>query len=135
MRDLKTKKYVFSTAAVFSVVILFDFIVHQILLSNMYARTADVWRAPENMQMLPMFVSQLLFSLAFVFIFTRNYEKKGTREGLRYGLYIGLLIAALNLSTYSYLPIPFILTLCWMLAALTKCLLSGVVLARVYKAT
>ena len=129
----KNKSYVLSVAAVFALVFAYDFIVHQNILADMYERTADLWRAADDMNMLPMFVSQLLFAVVFVFIFTLNYENKGVEEGMRYGFYIGLLLAAINLGTYSYLPIPFALTVSWMLAALLKCLFCGVVTALVYR--
>lgn len=129
----KSKSYVLSVAAVFAVVFGYDFLVHQHILAEMYQRTEDIWRAADDMNMLSMFASQLLFSLIFVFIFTRNYENRGVQEGVRYGMYIGLLLAAIDLCTYSYLPIPFALTLSWMLAALVKCILCGIAVASVYR--
>ncbi len=112
---------------------LFDFLIHSIGFAELYTQTASVWRNPAEMQALPMYVSQLLFSLAFVWIFTLHYENKGLAEGLRYGTYVGLLLAAPELGTYSYLPIPFILSISWMGAVFLKCLLCGVTASLVYK--
>jgi uncharacterized membrane-anchored protein YitT (DUF2179 family) len=133
VKKLNRQGFIFSVAAVFALVICFDFIVHQVLLADMYWQTEEVWRTPQHMQMLPMFASQLFYALMFVYIFTRNYENKGIREGVRFGLYIGLLLAAIKLSTYGYLPIPFSLTLSWMVAAIIGGVLSGIVVALVYR--
>jgi hypothetical protein len=129
----KNKSYVLSVAAVFATIVLYDFVVHQNFLMDMYQRTEDVWRPIDDMNMISMFASQLFFAVMFVFIFSRNYENRGVQEGVRFGMYIGLLLAALNLGTYSYLPIPFGLTLCWMLAALVKGLVCGIAVSSIYK--
>lgn len=126
------KRFIYSVAAVYVLFVIFDFIVHQKLLSDLYAQSSQVWRAEDDMQMFPMFVSQLLFVLAFVYIFSLNFEHKGVGEGIRYGSYIGFMLAAIDLGTYTYLPIPFTLTLCWMVAVFIKCLLSGMLLSAIY---
>jgi len=69
----------------------------------------------------------------FVFIFTRNYEGLGIAEGVRYGFYIGLLVAAIQLGSYAYLPVPFMIVACWMVASLIQGILVGAVTAAVYR--
>ena len=60
----------------------------------------------DDQKMVAMMLSQLFFSIAFVFLFSKNYEAKGVSEGARFGLYAGLLIATLDIGAYCYLPIP-----------------------------
>ena len=38
-------------------------------------------------------LSSLVFSLLFVFFFTKGYEEKGIGEDVKYGLWIGLLVS------------------------------------------
>lgn len=130
--NVNRKRFVYSVAALFVLFVIFDYIVNEYLLMGLYDQTRQIWRAPEDMQMLPMLVSQLLFVLAFVYIFSLKYEGKGLAEGLRYGSYIGFLMASVDIGTYTYLPIPFVLSLCWVIAVFIKCLLSGILLSWVY---
>lgn len=130
---MNRKSFIITTAAVFVTACIVDFLIHRKLLTGMYDATASLWRPEQDMQVLPMYLSQLLFSIMFVFIFTRNYEHKGPTEGLRYGAYIGLLFAAVDLATYTWLPIPFALTLSWMGAMFIKCVLCGYITAIVYR--
>lgn len=126
------KIYILTLAAVFVTACVFDHLIHRLALGNLYLETQNVWRPYADMQFLPMYASQLLFAIFFVFLFSRNYEHKGYMEGVRFGTYIGLLLAAVDLMTYTFLPIPFVLTLSWMCASLLKCILCGLVTAVVY---
>jgi uncharacterized membrane protein YagU involved in acid resistance len=132
---MNIKRLLVSTLVSFIVVVVFDYIVHHILLMPIYHDTAHLWRDSEQMQSLMpvMFLSQLLFAFAFVLIFSQYYENKGIAEGARYGLFIGSLLAALQLGTYVYMPVPAILTGAWMLSMVVWGLLAGVALALVFK--
>lgn len=131
--DMNLKSFICASIAVFAAILALDYLVHHLVLVDMYNDTSDVWRASEAMVMWPMLLSQMLFALVFVYIFTRNYEARGLSEGVRYGLYIGLLFAVMNLGVYSYLPIPFVLVIAWMIASLVKNILLGIVAALVYR--
>lgn len=96
-------------------------------------QTAQLWRPEADYKMIVMVMSQLGFSAALAYIFTLNYEGKGIGEGIRFGLYIGMLLGAIEFGKYSYMPIPLMLMLSWVLAALLIGLGSGVVLSLVYK--
>ena len=78
-------------------------------------------------------MSQLGFSAVLAYIFTLHYEGKGIGEGVRFGLYIGMLLGSIEIGKYGYMPIPMVLMLSWVLAALLIGLGSGVVLSLVYK--
>ena len=78
-------------------------------------------------------MSEFGFSAVLTYIFTLNYEGKGIGEGVRFGLCIGMLLGAIEIGKYSYMPVPIILMLSWVLAALLTGLGSGVILSLVYK--
>ena len=130
---MNTKRYVISLLVVFVFVFLYEFLVHWFLLKEIYTQTAQLWRPEEEMNMFFMFMSQLSFSAVIAYIFTLHYEGKGIGEGIRFGLCMGLLLGSIDIATYSYMPIPMVLTLSWVLASLLKGLGSGVVLSLVYK--
>lgn len=130
---MNLQRFLIAAVAVCAVIYSYDYIVHNMLLVDMYRNTVTVWRPFDGMLIWPMLLSQLLFSLAFVFIFTRCYENKGYTEGVRYGLYVGLLLAAIDLGTYSYLPVPLILVGCWMVATMVKSIALGFVCSVFYR--
>ena len=131
---MNTKRFILSALAFFIFSFLLDWLVHGQMLKGIYEQTAHLWR-PEDQHNLPfMFFSQAAFAVMFAFIFTRHVEGKGVAEGLRYGLYIGLLIAAIEIGTYCYMPIPLILSVSWAVAAIVKGVIGGAILALVYKA-
>ncbi len=130
---MNKKRYVKALIATFVVIYAMDFMVHGVILASWYERTAVLWRAPDTMHMWIMFISQLLFAVVFVYIFTTNYENKGLAEGVRYGSYIGALLATIDLGTYCYLPVPFVLTLAWIVASFVKCVLGGLAACAAYR--
>lgn len=130
---MNVSRYVLAVLVVFAVMFGFDYFVHGVLMMDQYQATAKLWRPKSPEFLVVMAASQFLYAIMFVFIFTRNYENLGISEGLRYGLYIGLLLAALDLGVYSYLPIPFMIALSWMLTNVIKGLLLGAVTAAVYR--
>jgi hypothetical protein len=130
---MNKQRYVISALVTFVFVFLYDFLVHGFLLGDFYRQTAQLWRSEEEYKMLVMLMSEFSFSAVLAYIFTLNYEGKGVGEGVRFGLCIGMLLGAIEIGKYSYMPVPIILMLSWVLAALLTGLGSGVVLSLVYK--
>lgn len=130
---MNTYRFMLSVLAVFALTFALDYLAHQVLMWDMYRMTAGVWRTADTVVYWPIFVSQLLFALVFVFIFTRNYEGNGYGEGIRYGSYIGFLIATIDLGAYSYLPVPLFLVCAWMIVSIIKCVALGVVSSVFYR--
>lgn len=130
---MNKQRYVISVLVTFVFVFLYEFLVHGYLLMDLYTQTKELWRPEEEYKMPVMFMSQFGFSAILAYIFTLNYEGKGVGEGIRFGLYIGMLLGAIEIGKYSYMPIPIILMLSWVLTSLLLGLGSGVVLSLVYK--
>lgn len=130
---MNKQRYVISVLATFVFVFLYDFLVHGFLLGDLYRQTAQLWRSEEEYKMPVMLMSEFGFSAVLAYIFTLNYEGKGVGEGVRFGLWIGMLLGAIEIGKYSYMPVPIILMLSWVLAALLTGLGSGIVLSLVYK--
>jgi len=130
---MNKKRYVISSFVLFVFVFLYEFLVHGFLLSDIYMQTAQLWRSEEDYKMIFTLISQLGFSAVLAYIFTLNYEGRGIGEGIRFGLCIGMLLGAIEIGKYGYMPIPMVLMLSWVLAALLIGLGSGVILSLVYK--
>jgi hypothetical protein len=80
------------------------------------------------------YVTALIFSFLFVYIFSRGYEGRGISEGIRFGLLIGLLMNVVGMfNQYAVLPIPFKLTLQWFVYGVIQIMICGIVASALYK--
>lgn len=132
---MNIKRWLISAVAAFVFVFLFEWLIHGILLMEMYQSTQQIWR-PMNAGSIyhaAMIGSQIAFALMTSFLFTRHYENRGVREGVRFGFWIGSILAAVELGSFCYLPIPFSLTFIWMVTVLLKGIGTGTVVALIYK--
>lgn len=129
---MNVNRYVLASLAVLVWTFVVDMLVHGTLLRDIYMATQQLWRPESEFNMPLMMVSQLLFSLALTYVCVR-YSGRGFKEGLLCGVSVGLIFAAANLGTFVVMPVPFTLTLGWMLGDLLRCAGAGVVVAVVYK--
>ena len=76
---MNKKQFICSVICVFIFVFLFDFLFHGYALKGLYNATLLLWRPINEHKMIYMFVSQLLFSFIFSFIYMsicRTQESK-----------------------------------------------------------
>lgn len=133
---MKNSRLWLAALAVFLVGQGWNYLIHQVWLAPLYGATASVWRPEADMmaKMPLMFVTGAIFSLFFVYIFSRGYQGGGPAEGLRYGLVIGMFYSLpVAYENYVVLPIPYDLALKWFLAGLAGCVVLGLVAALVYR--
>ncbi|MBI4212159.1 MAG: hypothetical protein HY540_05920 [Deltaproteobacteria bacterium] len=129
------KRFWLSVVAVFVVIHLLEYVLHQILLMDVYMATAHLWRPEADMaKNLPMiFAAQIFLSFMFCFIFTKGYENRGVSEGIRYGFLIALLMIPTNVIMYAVQPMPMSLPIIWSLWGILEGVIAGAVLAKVYR--
>jgi len=92
---LNVKYWLYSSVVVFAVLSVLAFLFRRIIVIPPYTGIAPAGGEQESIWVLRLwtFLARAIFSLVFVFIFTRGHEgKAGVGEGVRYGLWIGLLI-------------------------------------------
>ena len=137
---MDTKKWFIATVAVFAVMFGLEYVIHGVLLSDIYQQTASVWRPETEMQqhMWLMWFGYAIFAAVFVWIYTKGYEthKSPLGQGVRYGLLVGLLVATVqSFGWYAVLPIPAALAMWWFVAGLVECLAIGVTASLTYQKT
>jgi len=124
--------------AVYVVMNLLNYVIHQVLLRDTYMKLVDsgLMRGEEAGTMWIYFVTALVVSFFFTLIFSKGYNGSGMGEGFRFGLYAGLLMATpFAYDTYASVPIPYGLALQWFLYGVIEYVILGVVAAMVYGTT
>lgn len=135
---MNTKRWLLASVAVVVVIGLLEFLIHGVVLADMYRQTASVWRSEAEMQqmMWVFWLGILVFAPFFVLIYTKGYEKTkpGLGQGFRYGLYVGAMLSVMNsFGWYAMLPIPSALAISWFVAILVEFILAGVAAGLVYR--
>lgn len=109
------------------------YLIHEIWLMPVYHQYAPVWRLEEVMRhkMWINWVGQLLFTVVFVWVYTRGVEDKSwVGQGIRYGILMTLLaVVPAVLSAYVVYPIPYDLALKWMAGGAVQLIVLGLVVA------
>ncbi|RKY80626.1 hypothetical protein DRQ00_01700 [candidate division KSB1 bacterium] len=133
---MNAKKFLLAGVGVFVYMMITDFIIHGLILKGCYSTPEFqyLWRPAGEMINWLMWVSRLIFSFVFVFIFTKGYEQKGLAEGLRFGLYIALLLTLTRiLMNYATQPISFSLAIYWFVLETIQLVIAGLVAAAIYR--
>jgi len=131
--NINIPRFALTVIAGYAFVFGFDYLVHHIMLMDIYTQTAGLWRPEEEMSFPLMIAYNVLLIIILGFIFTRNFEEKGIGEGLRFGAAIGALMALLNAAAYIWMPIPLELALGWAAAGLGQGVGLGIIFSLLYK--
>ena len=134
---MNTKRWLLASVTVFVVIAALEFLIHGVLLSDVYRQTASVWRSGAEMQkmMWIFWVGMLVFAPFFALIYVKGYEKgkPGLGQGFRYGLYVGVMLSVMHsFGWYVILPIPLALAFYWFLGILVEFIAAGVAAGLVY---
>lgn len=124
-----------SCAAVFVVLFGYDWLLHNVLLKDIYTQLPDLWRSPVDIQTHSVWIvmGQLTMAIVFSYLFSKGYEGQGVAEGVRFGIMIGLLMSAPHFVSYAVQPIPLFLVGAWVAGTLFGFVLAGIAVTLVYR--
>ena len=135
---MNTKKWVIASLVIFVVDQILSYLFHGVFMSGVYEQTAHLWRPLEEMnRMMWMgWVSGLVWSFLFVYIFAKGYENKGIIEGVRFGALIGVFFGLpMSLGTYISMPITGGIATAWFIYTVVDTIILGILAAVLYKLT
>jgi hypothetical protein len=130
------KKLFIAFIVIFIVGQVLMLIIHGLILDPIYERLAELFRPEEDMmsKMWIGYVTSLIFSFFFVYIFARGYEGKGIMEGVRFGLIIGCFWTIPSVyGQYMVYELPYYLVLQWLLYDFATLVILGILAALIYK--
>ena len=115
-----------------------DFVLHGALMSGAYEPLAQIGVFRTETEMMPylwvMFLTGIVFSFFFTFIFVKGYEGRGIAEGIRYGLYITVFWSFVNaFNSFTIYPIPYSMVWSWIFIGLFQLVVMGILVALIYK--
>jgi hypothetical protein len=135
---MNTKRWLLASVAVLIAIAVMEFVIHGMLLSDLYRQTPALWRPQAQMQQMAwiFWVGYLVFALFFALIYVKGYEKgkPGLGQGLRFGFYLGAMLSVMHSFVwYVILPIPLALAFYWFIAIFVEFIVAGAVAGWVYR--
>ncbi len=133
---MKNKTFWMGFLAVFIVMQAIGFLIHGVMLDDMYQALAASFRPKEQMDamMWIMILSGTAVLFLFCYIFTKGYEGQGVVEGVRYGALMGLFLAfPTSVDAYVIYPLTQELAVIWFVTTLVGMMIAGAIFAAIYK--
>ena len=135
---MNVKKFWIAFIVIFILLEVTNYIIHVGILGSTYAMEGikELFRPEEEMQskMWIVWITDLIWTYFFTYIFVKGYENKGIMEGFKYGVIIALFIPlVMSYQSYAMWPIPYSLALQWFIYSLIQCIILGIAAALIYK--
>jgi hypothetical protein len=110
-------------------------VVNNVLLADLYAKHAAVFRPQAEMNLVLGLGASLIGFFVFAYAYAKGYEGgNGALEGLRFGVIVGLLLGCFAVAwNYVVLPVSGMLGVAWMVDTLVEMAVYGVVVGLVYR--
>jgi hypothetical protein len=129
------KKLLLAIVAAYIVLMLTNYLVHQIWLMSDYAAIPASHRSPAGImhRFWAMAIGQFMFAALFAYIYTRGREAKPWLvQGVRYGILITLLtVVPTALGEYVVYIVPYQLAIKWMIAGGIQMIILGMIVAAI----
>ena len=109
--------------------------VNTLLLGDLYARHAAVFRPQDQMNVVVGFAASAFGFLVFAYAFAKGYEGgSGPLEGLRFGVIVGLLLSCFSVVwNYVTLPLSGALAIAWVVDTIVEMGVYGAIVGLIYK--
>jgi len=117
------KRIIGAIVAVFVLWGVLDFLLHGVLMTQMYAATAPLWRPRAEMQLWLIYLVTLISAGCFVGIYGLLTGDGSLTGALRYGLLFGVAAGmSMGFGMYAVMPIPLGMAVIWCLGILVESL-------------
>jgi hypothetical protein len=128
-------RFLLCLITVFGVMVLFDYVMHGVLLTPLYDKTTHLWRSEAEMlaympvSTLIQFVSGAFLTLLFIAL----NVGEGLWAGLRFGIFLGILMAFSQLAIYPYMTMPLSIAASWFIGTIVETILLCGLISVIYK--
>lgn len=133
MKD-NMKKFILAVLAVVFTFGITDMLIHSVVLRSVYNQTSGLWRTEMWKVMWLMYISQIIFSIFFVWLFTIIKTAKVKITGFCWGMRVGIMFQIYHVfSQFVIYPIPINLMISWIIFGLLQFGVMGIILGFVYR--
>lgn len=109
---------------------IIDYVIHGLLLSDLYRQTAQLWRPMPEMNMGLMYAVTMVGALVLVLMFDRFVQTKNKNTAMQFGFLFGLSAGtSMGFGSFSVMPIPFVMAFVWFLGVVVQGTVAGMLLA------
>ena len=128
------KKLLLAILAVFISWQILDYIIHGVILMDVYEQTQSLWRPMEEMSMPMMMIVSILVSAIFCYIYYTFVSNKNLNTALKFGLFYGLGWGiSFGYGSYTVMPIPYYLAFVWFLGTVVEAVVAGLLVGLIIK--
>ncbi len=128
------KKFIISGLIVFTFSLLYNGLVHGVILKSSYDPIRHLLRKDMNQKMPLSLFATLAISYLFVLNFTKWSKGKGIKEGIAYGIFFAFLIGLfVDVNQYVMYPLPAHIAGEWFASGMIEFVMNGIILSLIYK--
>ena len=131
------KKVIYATIGIFVVWSIWDYLIHGVLLQDLYDQTKNLWRPMEEIRSnWWMYLISLTCAFIFSWLWCCNTGKdhKTIKGGAIFGTKIGLIFGlSMGFGMFAVMPIPLSLATAWFFSSLIAYILAGLIAASIIK--
>ncbi|RPI06443.1 MAG: hypothetical protein EHM64_02860 [Ignavibacteriae bacterium] len=130
---MKSKQFFITVSAIFIFALLWNGIVHMLILREADVILNTIGRGETERNMTLSLLATAALSVLFVWSYSR-FARQGTlREGITHGLFFGILAGVLvDLNQYILYPVPAALALSWFAFGLIEFCCYGILASKLY---
>lgn len=134
---MNVRRWGLAVLGAFGVLVIGDYLIHEVWLGEFYRQTASWWRPAADMKALMtlMLAGQFTLAALLTLIYAKGYEagKGALAQGFRFGVLMGLLLhLPKSFMTMFVYPYPVSLVLNWFLGGLLVTTVAGLIIGKLY---
>jgi hypothetical protein len=134
---MNVKRVIVAIVVAYVVLMLTNWLVHDVWLMAAYRAIPDSWRpiADMNHKLWILAIGQFFFAAMFAYIYARGAEKKPwLGQGIRYGIVMTLMtVVPYSLTEFVTYRVPHMLAVKWMIGGTIQLIILGLIVAGIYK--
>jgi hypothetical protein len=132
---MNLKRFFPAFLAAFVFTFFWGWLLNGVLLKNVYAETANLWRPRSEMMSLFhwIVIGQVLLVFAFVMIYASGFASGGVAAGIKLGIMLEIAAIGMRLAIYAVQPFPGKLIVYGSISGLIEMIIAGAIVGAIYK--
>jgi len=129
------KRFIMAFIAAYIFLFVWGWLVNGVLLKDVYAESARLWRPESEMRSLFhwIIIGQALVVFAFVMLYASGFAGGGVIAGIRLGLLLEIAAIGMRLGFYAVQPIPGKLIFYGSIGGIIEMVIVGAMVGAIYK--